>query len=467
MDITYIYCIAVGGLVALIGLVPRLISIAKRVWRTILVASAKHLALPYVVGRHRHLGPWTRLDVLIWVAFFATNLFCVAMHVSSWSEAGRRAASLCLVNMIPLYGGTHVAHMADTLGVSRRTYLQIHRIAGVATLVAATFHVCVMLVARESISSENRHSLMALIVFGIIAITSFPPLRKYWYESFLRIHQLSSIVAFLSLLWHVPSGNTFFVICQTITAAIFLIALIAQVAVMVYRNDLYHGGPTVRIGGSKELLQIDLELRKPLRTEPGQYVNLWIPSLSTWSFAQSHPFAVASWSEAPASHLRLVVKPFNGLTRKMAESVEQSTRPRRALFSGPHGKKISLAGYSNVVMIATGLGIFAQLPYLQKLAHCEGRRQRHGQRIHVVWYMSSNSGAPMPDSAYDIAKDVINDALGKNHNIYTSFYKHSLSKDEEYGGRVKLLHGPPPLGDIFDEEARELGKKGKMLVLRE
>lgn len=94
----------------------------------------------------------------------------------------------------------------------------------------------------------------------------------------------------------------------------------------------------------------------------------------------------------------------------MVEAAKRSSESRTALFSGPHGRNIALESYSNVVMVATGLGIFVQLPYLQKLAHCSDKR-----RIHVLWYMGEEDGKQTPGVAYDMAKDTINKALEKNH----------------------------------------------------
>lgn len=32
-----------------------------------------------------------------------------------------------------------------------------------------------------------------------------------------------------------------------------------------------------------------VKLSRPLKVEAGQYINLWIPSVSFWTFLQSHP----------------------------------------------------------------------------------------------------------------------------------------------------------------------------------
>jgi len=54
-----------------------------------------------------------------------------------------------------------------------------------------------------------------------------------------------------------------------------------------------------------------------MQVKPGQYINLWIPSIGFWSFTQSHPFVVTSWSEWRQDILELFVEPQKGLTRDM------------------------------------------------------------------------------------------------------------------------------------------------------
>ena len=54
-----------------------------------------------------------------------------------------------------------------------------------------------------------------------------------------------------------------------------------------------------------------------IRYLPLTYVDLRFPTYSTALLAplQSHPFVLASWSEAPLLHLDILVEPREGLTR--------------------------------------------------------------------------------------------------------------------------------------------------------
>lgn len=66
---------------------------------------------------------------------------------------------------------------------------------------------------------------------------------------------------------------------------------------------------------------------------------------------------------------------------------ERGSAPRLALFSGPHGISVLVGEYETVLMVATGFGIAAQLPYLRKLIH--GYNTAKLARAESTWCGSS------------------------------------------------------------------------------
>jgi NAD(P)H-flavin reductase len=44
-----------------------------------------------------------------------------------------------------------------------------------------------------------------------------------------------------------------------------------------------------------------------------------------------------------------------------------------------------MGGYKNILMVASGFGIAAQLPYLKRLIHGYNARQLCARRVHLVW----------------------------------------------------------------------------------
>lgn len=144
MEILTIYALAAGGV--LISLVVTRALICIRPWSNAINAFvAKHLAYPYVLGRHSFLGPWTRAGVLIHLGYATLNLFLIFFKVPSLATAGNRAGTLSLINAVFPIASLHLSSLADLLGVSLKTCRRFHRAAGWTVLALISFHVAVML----------------------------------------------------------------------------------------------------------------------------------------------------------------------------------------------------------------------------------------------------------------------------------------------------------------------------------
>ena len=66
-----------------------------------------------------------------------------------------------------------------------------------------------------------------------------------------------------------------------------------------------------------------IDVPKSLDIKAGQYVNVWIPSISFWSFLQSHPFTIAAWgNNEGTTSLGLLIEPRKGFTQKLYACAE-------------------------------------------------------------------------------------------------------------------------------------------------
>ena len=133
-----------------------------------------------------------------------------------------------------------------------------------------------------------------------------------------------------------------------------------------------------------------ITLSRALKVEAGQYINLWISSVSFSSFLQSHPFVVTSWSHEEQNQLELFVEPRRGLTRELLYHAQAGERggafgSRWVLFSGPHGISAPVGEYESILLVGTGFGMAALLPYLQELIHGYQTRKVCTRRIRVIW----------------------------------------------------------------------------------
>ena len=241
----------------------------------------------------------------------------------------------------------------------------------------------------------------------LLVVIFHPLCYRISYEIFLRTHQALAALFFYSTWRHLPSDRLFPRIYLYIFSGMFLATLLFETGGILYRNCAVRGGHSRALlmldsRSSISMITINIRLPKPLRVKAGQYINLWIPSVSVWSFLQSHPFVVTSWEEGKQDNLQLIVEPHKGLSGKLL-SHAKNNRPRFVLFSGPHGRSAEVDDYEVVLLVADGFGIAALLPYLKKLIHGYNNRKACTLRIHLVWQIQ-NIGKPgtiFTKKAYD------------------------------------------------------------------
>lgn len=173
--------------------------------------------------------------------------------------------------------------------------------------------------------------------------------------------------------------------------------LLVQSGLFVRTNGLfrYHYS-RANISQAGGAVRIRIHSQRRLRIKTGQYINLWIPFVSFWSFTQSHPFVVISWAAGEQDNLDLFIEPRRGLTRDILYHAKNShVFNPLVMFSGPYGKSVSMEGYETILMVASGFGIAAQLPYLKRLIHGYNAREVRARRIHLIWQIEDTGETPV------------------------------------------------------------------------
>ena len=182
---------------------------------------------------------------------------------------------------------------------------------------------------------------------------------------------------------HVPKTGLFPRLYLYIGSGIFLASVLLQLAIVCYRNNL--GLSRARVSYDLDTIKVRLHLRRPLKVEAGQYINIWVLSTSIWSMVQTHPFTVVSWSHKPQDSLDLFIQPCRGFTSDLNSLSKYGPTTSLVMFSGPHGQPSSTDAYGNILLMATGFGIASHLPYLKKLIYDHQARGALLRRIHLVW----------------------------------------------------------------------------------
>jgi hypothetical protein len=206
------------------------------------------------------------------------------------------------------------------------------------------------------------------------------------YELFLRLHHALAALYAYSIWRHLPSEAVSPRVYVYISARLFLFMCLVQGYHIIQRNGLFRYSRTrAQISHEAGAVRVRIQLQKRVAIKAGQAINLWIPSVSFWSFLQSHPFVVISWTGKPQNHLDLFIEPRRGLTRELLyHAKDVHAMNPFVLFSRPHRKSVPMDDSENILMIAGGFGIAAHLPYLKKLIHGYNSRKVRARRIHLV-----------------------------------------------------------------------------------
>jgi NAD(P)H-flavin reductase len=62
------------------------------------------------------------------------------------------------------------------------------------------------------------------------------------------------------------------------------------------------------------------------------------------------------------------------------------------LFSGPHKASVAMEEYKNIIIIASGFGIVAHLPYLKQLIYGHNTSKT---KVHLVWQIQDKTEAAL------------------------------------------------------------------------
>lgn len=232
-----------------------------------------------------------------------------------------------------------------------------------------------------------------------LLLFSFPILRRFLYEPFLRLHQALAGACVYFIWYHLPSGTLLPRLYVYIPLGIMLLAFLVEFSLLIVRNGVLPSRPYSRASircdrmqpaqiQGKEMtpLKVRVTLARPIHVQAGQYINLWIPAASLFSWAQTHPFVVTSWSPEKQDVLELFVQPQKGLTETIRyRTALEGYTSLTAFVTGPYGVSKSVDDYECVLAIATNFGIAGVISYLKKLLYGYNTCTSKVRRVHFVW----------------------------------------------------------------------------------
>jgi predicted ferric reductase len=230
----------------------------------------------------------------------------------------------------------------------------------------------------------------------------FPCVRRFCYEIFLKSHYTLAVFAGLVILQHVNPSTGLNRIYPITALSLLGITTMLRTLWILYRN--------IRFGklGANTVLQhlsdashLSITLARPLDFRAGQYIQLWTPGTSFWSFAQTHPFMITWWNE-DRTEIDLLLEEHSrrGFIHKLVHRKENKFL---SWVDGPYGLPPRLGNFGTVILIAEGIGIAAQLPHIREvLMGCQDRTILTRKMV-LIWQY------------YDPSKYILNSA--RDHKL--------------------------------------------------
>ncbi|QVM10721.1 hypothetical protein D8B26_005374 [Coccidioides posadasii str. Silveira] len=120
-----------------------------------------------------------------------------------------------------------------------------------------------------------------------------------------------------------------------------------------------------------------------------------------------------AWQEAgsdgKATQITLLARRRAGFTLKLHEHMHSNTV--RTWIEGPYGRPPRIQGYDRVLMICTGVGIVAHIPYIKEFLDCYKRWKVPGRKIFLAWEVHERA-------QLDWVRDLMDELLKQDQDGY-------------------------------------------------
>jgi NAD(P)H-flavin reductase len=138
------------------------------------------------------------------------------------------------------------------------------------------------------------------------------------------------------------------------------------------------------------ILQLEINVKRPWKALPGQYVNLRLPSsrLLGAGLLESHPFMVAWAAHDDRERLKtitILARSRNGFTGHL--NVQNNMT--RAILDGPYGgnETETLIKHDTILLTSSGIGLASHLNTARYLLLAHNAQTARLRRLTLVWLL--------------------------------------------------------------------------------
>ncbi|KAL6716962.1 hypothetical protein ACLMJK_004875 [Lecanora helva] len=318
----------------------------------------------------------------------------------------------------------------------------------------------------DSLTPRADEDMKSCVALASTVLSTF--FRIPQYEIFSKSHFAIAVFAACTVWRHLMSRSSKVYI--VVAASLFSITALIRYGRLVLRNVTW-GRPfaTTRLTRVKDAMRVQIAVSRPWEIQAGDFIYLWMPGVSFWSCAQSHPFVVSWWDQnvdGKAGNIYLLVKPQAGFTQKLLRHA--GSESLRAWVDGPYGRAIGIGDYGSVLMFATGIGITAQVPYVKQLLKGFQSYRVRTKSILLVWQLDN-------ESDQEWVQEWMSELLSEDKGAYILRIRlyvlrnfedktTSYGDKEDYGEheRIKKLYGKPHLEKLIEREVEN--RRGRLMI---
>ncbi|KAJ5458362.1 FAD-binding 8 [Penicillium sp. IBT 31633x] len=356
------------------------------------------------------------------------------------AELRGRSGTLAVLNMVPLFllAGRNNPLIA-ILHISFDTYNLLHRWLGRIVVLESVVHTTAWAVNAVD-ENDFAHMLSRLrntpfFAWGLVGTVSMiflslhspSPIRHAFYETFLHLHQLAAVLAFLGVYLHLRIDNLPQQTWSKVIASIWLGDRLARLFRLIHLNVSTSSTTTMVVQALPgEACRVTFHLPKLVQIQPGCHVFAYIPKISWW---MSHPFSIA-WAEPstnsnsilspsptttptkytdkykdlekqshiPPNHntttqVSLIIGAQKGMTRRLYNLANASPTKSLSLtgfIEGPYGSHPTKpSSYGTTVLFSAGAGITHHLLYTQQLVTQAAQHTAATRKVYLIWSVRS------------------------------------------------------------------------------
>lgn len=367
-------------------------------------------------------------------------LFCYCMAPHFWYRSCRgfgspplavRAGIMATALTPFVYVLSGKSNMISLLtGISYEKLNVFHKYVGVATFVLSVIHTIPFIYQDlQEGGASHLHTLFVtdfayysglppLILLGILCMLSKAWFRNLFYEGFIHIHWICGIAYFGTLWWHI--NNTLGMQDYMYGAlAFWATQLIYRILIKTtFRPNRLFMRPRkaelVKLGYNVYQASISSE---SLSWKPGQHCFLRFVGTRIFD---NHPFSISSVDDGiDGNDMKFIILPKGGLTKELYEELDDFTvKNKKVYLDGPYGgTERDHTTFNNVLLIATGSGITATLPFLSTIVNDTHQKKQKGmpvicERVNFIWIIRHTDDLkwtePELNRCIDMAGNLIN-----------------------------------------------------------